>query len=289
MMSAGMTQCRPLYREMVLILSGLIVLLGAGGRAFGEPSPAATSTYDTYVGKVEVRLAQQHRTMGGFLASVGSSAEMARLQRGELVVDKLAPANGPEQPGAMLHHWRATAFVPGATAADFERLMKDLSDYPKTYAPQVVKAKVISGQGDHLRVEMRVKEKHVITVVMDTAYDVEFGRLDARHGYSVSRSRKISEIDSPGTKNERVLTANEEHGFLWRQNTYWSYEERDGGLYMQIESVSLTRSIPSGLAWAVKPLVESVPLESLEFTLQSTFDALKSARSGTQQVARAGN
>jgi len=72
-----------------------------------------------------------------------------------------------------------------------------------------------------------------------------------------------------------VLSAAEEHGFLWRLNTYWSYEERDGGLYMQIESVSLTRSIPTGLGWAVGPFVESVPRDSLEFTLRAVCDALK--------------
>src|ERR1700722_19559315 len=94
---------------------------------------------------------------------------------------------------------------------------------------------------------------------MDTAYDVDFGQLDREHGYSISRSTRIDEIDSPGTKNEHALSTNEEHGFLWRQNTYWSYEERDGGLYLQVESVSLTRNIPRGLGWAVAPYVESIP------------------------------
>jgi hypothetical protein len=110
---------------------------------------------------------------------------------------------------------------------------------------------------------------------MDTSYDVTFARLDAQHGYSVSRSTRIAEIDSPGTSSERVLGPDEEHGFLWRMNTYWSFEERDGGLLMQIESVSLTRSIPRGLGWAVRPFVESVPRESLEFTLRSVCRALR--------------
>jgi hypothetical protein len=57
--------------------------------------------------------------------------------------------------------------------------------------------------------------------------------------------------------------------------TYWSYEERDGGVYMQIESISLTRSIPTGLGWAVGPFVESVPHDSLEFTLRSVCNALR--------------
>jgi hypothetical protein len=71
------------------------------------------------------------------------------------------------------------------------------------------------------------------------------------------------------------MSGSEEHGFLWRLYAYWSYEERDGGLYMQIESVTLARSIPAGVAWAVKPFVESVPRESLEFTMQATTKALK--------------
>jgi hypothetical protein len=229
-----------------------------------------------YVNALESRLAQQHRAQSGFLAPAasGAQAEM-RLRRGELIVEKLTPAKGATMPGAMLHHWRGTAFAPGAKAADFERLMKNFNAYPQRFSPQVLRGKVISAHGDRVEAEMRVRQKHVITVVMDTDYDITFGRLDALHGYSLSRSTRIAEIDAAGTSRERALGSGEEHGFLWRLNTYWSYEERDGGLYMQIESVSLTRSIPTGLGWAVGPFVESVPRESLEFTLRSTCNALR--------------
>ncbi|MGO9775376.1 MAG: hypothetical protein ACLQGT_10490 [Terracidiphilus sp.] len=44
---------------------------------------------------------------------------------------------------------------------------------------------------------------------------------------------------------------------------------------MQIETVTLTRSIPLGLGWAVGPFVESVPRDSLQFTLRSTYNALR--------------
>ena len=140
-------------------------------------------------------------------------------------------------------------------------------------------AKVLSERNDNgvdrISASMRVRQKHVLTVVMDMTYDVAFARLDTQHGYSSSRSTRVAEIDSPGTSKERALSDSEEHGFLWRLNTYWSYEEGDGGLYMQIESVSLTRSIPTGLAWAIKPFVESVPRESLEFTLRSASNDLR--------------
>ena len=244
--------------------------------ALAEPSPAALSAFNSYTDAVESRLARQHQSQDGFLAPLPSPAQTElRLRRGELIVEQLTPATGAVLSGAMLHHWRGTAFVSGATAADFEQLMKDFNAYPEHFSPQVLEAKVLAQQGDRLQAVMRVRQRHVLTVVMDTAYDIVFGRLDARHGYSISHSTQISEIASPGTRAERALTASEEHGFLWRMNTYWSYEERDGGLTMQIESISLTRSIPTGLGWAVRPFVESVPRESLEFTLRAACSALR--------------
>jgi hypothetical protein len=139
----------------------------------------------------------------------------------------------------------------------------------------VLQAALITRSGDRMQASMRVRQQHVIPVVMDTSYDITYGRLDSQHGYSSSRSTRIAEIDSPGTSSERALNADEEHGFLWRLNTYWSYEEQDGGLYLQIEAVSLTRSIPHGIGWAIRPYAESIPRDSLEFTLRSTCNALR--------------
>ena len=258
------------------VLCGLLICLATHGLVVAEAPPAAVSAFKSYIGTVESRLAQQHRTQNGFIAPVeiGEEAEM-RLRGGELIIEKQTPSAGAELSGAMLHHWRGTAFAPGAKAADFERLMREFGSYPRYFSPQVLQTKVLTQRDDHFQTVMRVRQRHVITVVMDTVYDINFGRLDAQHGYSVSRSTRVSEIESPGGSSERVLSPREEHGFLWCLNTYWSYEERDGGLYMQIESVSLTRSIPTGLGWAIGPFVESVPRESLEFTLGAVCKVLR--------------
>jgi hypothetical protein len=249
------------------VLCGLLISAAAPG-CIGEPAPSAISAFNSYVSAVESRLAEQHRSRNAFLVLVPQNN--LHLRRGELVVEQLTPTTGGVLPDALLHHWRGTAFVSGAKAADFERLMKDFNAYPERFSPEVLEASVLAQQGDHFQVWMRVRQRHGITVVLDTTYDVTFGHLDGQHGYSFSRSTRISEVGSDG----RVLSSSEEHGFLWRQNTYWSYEERDGGLYVQVESVSLTRSIPVGLGWVVGPYVESIPRESLEFTLRSTCNAL---------------
>jgi hypothetical protein len=239
-----------------------------------EPPPAAVAAFNAYSRAVEARLVQQHRSARAFLALAGLEQEK-KLRAGEVVIERLTPPVGGEFSGALLHHWRGTAFAPGARAADFERLMRDFNAYPQHFAPQMVQAKVIAQSGDTVQAWMRVRQRHVITVVMDTTYNVSFGQLDVQHGYSLSRSTRIDEMDDVGSSREHALGPNEEHGFLWRLNTYWSYEERDGGLYLQIEAVSLTRAVPSGLRWVIRPYVESIPRESMEFTLRSACSALK--------------
>lgn len=272
--TAAIMRCWPSNpkRNLLILLLCALPFLGS---AAAEPSPVAVAAFDTYARSIESRLAQQHHSPDAFLAlaSAGPQAE-ARLRRGELIIEQI-PTSADQQPsGAAIYHWRGTAFAPGATVADFERLMKDFSAYPQTFAPQVLSAHILSQDGNHLQATMRVRQQHVITVVLNTGYDIAFARLDPQHGYSLSRSTRIAEVASPGTPAEHTLGPDRDHGFLWRQNTYWTYEQRDGGLYMQIESISLTRSIPTGLGWAIGPYVESIPRDSLEFTLRATCSAL---------------
>lgn len=253
-----------------------ILIVSAAPLFATEPTSAATAGYNAYVAKVEQRLAQQHQSAASFLVTAGLGAQSdQRLRRGELIVEELTPSPAPDLPGAMLHHWRATAFASGATAASLDHLLRDFAAYPRIYAPQVEQARVLAQQGDRMQATMRVRQHHVLTVVLDTAYDIAFGRLDPHHGYSLARSTRVAEIADAGEKTEHALSPADDHGFLWRQNTYWSYEDRDGGVYLQLESVSLTRAIPTGLGWAVRPFVESVPRESIEFTLRATLNALR--------------
>jgi hypothetical protein len=262
-------------RKMSLICS-LLLLIDGPRSLIGEPTPSAISAFNSYSRAVESRLALQHRSPNTFLAATAFDPEdvKIRLRKGELIIEKLTPSDA-NLSGALLHHWRGTAFAPRAKAADFERLVRDVNSYPQHFSAQVLQARVLTEDGDRMQAWMRVRQKHVITVVMDTTYDINFGQLDPQHGYSLSTSTKIAEIDAAGTSAERTFSASEDHGFLWQLNTYWSYVEQDGGLYLQIEAISLTRSIPRGVGWMVQPYVESIPRESLEFTLRSACNALR--------------
>ncbi len=239
----------------------------AAGAAGEQPTAAAQAGFDAYVRQAESRLEAEHRSPQTYLAP----ADWQRVRAGEPVIEELTPKKEADLPGALIHDWRGTAFAPGATAKDFERVLRDFADYPRYFAPQVMAARVLAQDEDHASVTMRVKQQHVLTVVLDTTYAITYARSDPQHGTIASRSTRVEEIGAKG----RPFSTSQDRGFLWRMNTYWNYEERDGGVTMQIESVSLTRSIPTGLGWVLGPFVESVPRESIDFTLRAVMKALK--------------
>ena len=52
----------------------------------------------------------------------------------------------------------------------------------------------------------------------------------------------------------------------FEQCSYWRFEERDRGVYIECEAISRTRDVPAGLAWLISPIIRNLPRESLVFT-----------------------
>jgi hypothetical protein len=225
-------------------------------------SPSAERAYGIYVSNVEARLARQHARPGTYL--VGEAGMRVEAVNG-----------GTWQvSGAMLHHWRGAAFVPNATPQDLFAVLRDFSQYPRHYAPQVVAARALADNGETTTLALRFKEQKVLTIVLDGEYEVETKLFGNERGYSFSRSSHVWQIENFGTAHERRYPEGQDDGFLWRLNSYWSFTRLHGGLQMECEAVSLTRDVPPGLGWLIKPIVGNLPREALEFTLRATRNAL---------------
>lgn len=250
----------------MLLLIAILTVIPPSLRA-DQPTAAAVAGFDRYVASIEL----QHAAAG----TISDPAIRLRLLQGGTLIENLSPPGAANLPGALLHHWRGSAFVAGARADEFDRLLRNFSAYPAVFSPQVLESRVLGQRDNDFRAQMRIRQRHVLTVVLDTTYDVEFARRDPVRVSSFSRSVGIDEIASAGTSGERPLPPPEDHGFLWRLDTWWTCQQADGGVYLQIESVSLTRSIPAGLGWVIGPYVESVPRDSLAFTLRAVCNALR--------------
>jgi hypothetical protein len=66
-------------------------------------------------------------------------------------------------------------------------------------------------------------------------------------------------------------------GIIWRLYSIARYQERDGGVYVELEAIALSRDIPGALRWLVEPIVRRVSRSSLVLSLQETADAVRSS------------
>jgi len=257
-----------------------LLLAGRQGRAV-ELKPETNAAFNHYVQLSEQRM-QKDLQSGSFLSIDGlplQSREQVfdRLKRGEVVTQRLETlergASMPV-PGGLIHHWMGVVFVPGANLNQTLALLQDYDRHSRIYAPRVLGSKLIQHNGDGFKFFLRLSETKIVTVVLDTEYDVDYLRLDSTKACSRSYSTKVAEVENPGLPGEHEKPIGDDSGFLWRLNSYWRFWERDGGVYIQMEAVSLTRDIPDGIGWLIRPFVTSIPRESLVFTLSRTRLAL---------------
>jgi len=98
--------------------------------------------------------------------------------------------------------------------------------------------------------------------------------LGSKGALSQSDSTRIAEVENPDKPKERELPVGNDHGYLWRLDNFWRVEEKDGGTYVQVESVGLSRAIPAILAWLINPLLKNIPRTVLSNLLNATRRAV---------------
>ena len=256
----------------------LLALIGAAPAFSAELKPPTVAAFNRYVQATEQRMKDdpQFLWVDGLPASQ-QRAVLEALRRGELVIDRLTTRQSGKEidiPDGMAHHWIGVVFVPGATVDKTLSLLQDYDHHAQIYAPAVAASKLLSRDGNNFRVYLQFLMKKVITVVVNTENDARFTRDAPNRASSRIYSTRIAEVDAPGTPAEREKPVGNDGGYLWRLYSYWRVLERDGGTYVQCESISLTRDIPLGFGWLVRPFVTSIPRESLEFTLTTTRNVL---------------
>lgn len=208
------------------------------------------------------------------IGRAGGNTRISLPANGDPVIEPWEGKGPRDVYNGLVHDWIAAAFVPKARIADAVAVLQDLDSYKNVYVPEVLDSKLLRRDGNRLRVFLRVVKKKVITVVLDSDYDVEYRSYPNGRMQAWSRSTRIAEVENAGKPSEKVKPPDTGYGFLWRLNSYWQLEERDGGVYMECRAISLTRDIPMGLAWMIKPMVTSLPRESLFKTLQDTRRAV---------------
>ncbi len=248
--------------------------------AFAHLTPETTAAFDRYVQASESRMSRELRS-GSFLHVDARSGLKNKLRGGELHIESGATLSGgkaPQVPDGMLQDWLGMMFIPGTTIADVRSVLQDYDNYKKFYQPEVIESKMVSHRDDEFDIFLRLYEKHILTVVLNTSYRVRYADVDARRMTVTSRSTKIAEVKNPSRSYTEEEPAGNDTGFLWRLNSYWRFEQADDGVYAQCEAISLSRDVPLGLGWMLKGFLERFPKESMMNTLRGTKTAVETKR-----------
>jgi hypothetical protein len=120
-----------------------------------------------------------------------------------------------------------------------------------------------------------VVKRYFITVVANTDQSVEYEWFSSTRAISRSVATRIAEVKAAGKPTEREIDPRKESTIVWRLNTYWRLEEKDGGVYIECETISLTRAAPLGLGWLVNPIIRSLPGASVAHLLEGTRDGVQ--------------
>jgi hypothetical protein len=238
-----------------------------GGPAAWAQNADALEGWTRYVNRTETRMGAEIRGGLGWPSQHRQDID----ERGvsiERLETRDAEGDAIDTPGAMVHHWRGTVFVPGVNLVEVLRVVEH-PERDVELQEDVLEARVLERGADTSRVFLKLERSKIVTAVFNTEHTVTFTRHSDGRVSSRTVATKIAELDDPGTPQEREKPPGDDRGFLWKLNSYWRYEEVEGGVLIACESISLSRSIPFLARPFVRPIVEGVARESLERTLVS--------------------
>lgn len=236
--------------------------------------PQTLAAFDAYIHQVETESKHPEQESALFLWSDADS-ERARQVRAGQVLAQFWSGRGPVKvPSGLIHDWIAAAFIPESTIPEILGVIQDYDNHKNIYKPEVLDSKLISRQDDDFQIYLRLLKKKIITVVLDTDHEVHYRPAGPNRWVCWSRTTRVAEVEHAGGGDERVLPPDTGYGFLWRLYSYWRFEQRDADVVVECRAISLTRNVPTGLGWAIEPIIQKLPKDSLIHTLEATQQAL---------------
>lgn len=238
--------------------------------------PTTSKAWEEYVESASRRMEQRLSPGKIFLWLDEVPERLARVRAGEVLVSPVGPQNPKRVPSGLIHDWVGAIFIPHVTLKDVLQVVSDYAHYKDLYLPTVVDSKVIATSEAKDRFSLVLVNKSLfLKTAFDTDYESCYVHVDDRRGYSIARTTRIQEIEEYGAPAQHTLHEGEGSGIIWRLVGITRYVERDGGVYVELEAIGLSRDIPSSLRWLVEPIVRRVSRGSLSTSLRQTQNAVR--------------
>jgi hypothetical protein len=275
-------------------MNHLRIALGLALVAMGVPALSSAvelqaetlKAWNDYIRTADSRVQADTRP---FLWADGAQGRSERLRHGEILVAPVAGHGTHKVPDGLIHDWIGAVFIPNATLDGLFAVVHDYERYKDIYKPVVADSKVLACSPADQKFSM-VWQHHLLFVNAAVAgqYEAHDILLSGQRGYNIAATTRVQEIEDYGEPDERLLPPGQGNGFIWELHSIARYEERDGGVYLELEAIALTRDIPASLRWLVNPVVNRLSIGSMTTTLQQTRDAVNSLAERPERIASCG-
>jgi hypothetical protein len=250
----------PLARTLVVAL----LLLSATPTFGAELTAEAARAFAEYEARAEKRFVERARTAG--LDALPTAAPT--LRNGGTVTRAAQEDGILEVPGGLVHHWLGAAFIRGVTLKQVLGVSSSYGDYHAFYK-SILASRILDRTGDRITVLMRLREGvGSISATLDIRSVIQYVHLETRRTYALSRALEIREVEHAGQSDERQLPEGRDSGYLWRASTFTVFVEHDEGVYVEMETLGLSRRFPPMLGWVIEPIARRLGRKSVEGTLE---------------------
>ncbi len=189
-------------------------------------------------------------------------------------------------PAGLIHHWVGVSFLPNTKIEDVLRVLRDYEHYKDIYKPGVIDSAARGSDGLTDMFFLRLANHSAVAkTALDTEVETTYYRVDNKRWYGISNTKHIHEVDKFGTPEQKVLPEDEGTGLIWRLSSITRFEERDGGVYVELEALALSRDIPAAFRLVVTPIVRRVSRDSMATSLHQTKAALDAASAKREGLA----
>lgn len=253
----------------IAVFSGLLLLAATEARAQFAPlktklKQQTADEFSAYAKNVEAGLNARWNGKAPFL-----SVDKAKLKSSEIIVEPGVEPNPSPITDGLVHDWYGAVFIPNTTIAKVLSVLQDFDHHSKIY-PQVIKSKLINRTGDNIIGYWRLEQKgQMVPAVFDVTQVAQYKKLSADKVIAMSYANDIRAVENNG----KVLPPGEGMGLMWKLYSYWSIEQESDGVIAECRTVSLSRGVPGGVAWMIRPFINTIPRDSMESTLRNTKKA----------------
>ena len=255
-----------------------LLLLAVWPAAAAELNPATAKAWHEYVGSARAAMKARLNPTACFLWSEEDASRMRRLRAGEILVVPGEDGTPRHVPGGLIHHWLGAMFVPNVTLAEVVSVLRDYSRYPEFY-PSVVSSRLTAREGDTDRFTSIEKHQALFSkIALDADFSAAYYDAGPKRAYSMATTTRLQQIQDYGGRHQRELEPAAPKAYLWAVSTITRYLERDGGVYVELEGMALSRGIPSALRWLVDPFVRQAAQDTMAASLKQSRQAVLKER-----------